>query len=169
MCEPVTLAIVAGAGIGTKAFAAYQGVKAERAQADFQAGIADNNASLADAAAVDAAYRGGLDVNKARQQGRSLQAQQRTAAAASGIDVSQGVAEQLQSETEFLTEQDVATIRTNAARAAWGHRVEAGNYRAQGSMARAVGKSKSPGRAAAMSLLSDAGQVASSAIGGGMF
>lgn len=150
-----------GGSIGMNAYAAYSGAKAERQQAYFEASIAESNAALADAAAVDAIERGGMAVNEARRSGRKLIGQQRAAAAAGGIQVDAGIAEQLQKETEFLTEQDVATIRTNAARSAWGSRTEATNYRASAAMQRAVGKSKSPGRAAGMSLLSDASQVAS--------
>lgn len=157
MCNPLLVQVVAA---GTQAYSAYQGAKGERGQANFAAGVADNNAVMAEAAAADAIFRGGLEANKARREGAVLAGKQRAQAAASGLDVSVGAPAQIVDETGFLAEQDATTIRNNAARQAWGFRQEAQDYRSSASMSRAVAKASSPGRAATMSLLSSATSTA---------
>lgn len=161
MCDTNSAtAFALGGTIGLSGYSTYAASKAEQQQAQYEAAVAANNAGLADAAAVDAIRRGGMDANRARIQGRQLIGKQRAAGAAAGVDVNTGVAKQLQQEAEFLTEQDVATIRTNAARAAWGSRVEALNYRTGSSMSLAKARAIKPGVNAATTMLSQASQYA---------
>ena len=174
MCDPLSQGLIAGSGgdeakagvaalaggsLGLNAFTSYQGAKVERAQARYQAAINENNALMADASAVDAVLQGSEDANRVRRQGRKVGGQQRAALAAGGVDVNTGVAAQLQDETEYFTELDATTVRNNAARAAWGFRAEAQDYRSNAQMSRAVAKSKSPGRAAGLSILGDVTKV----------
>lgn len=153
MCNPLALQAIAS---GVQAYSAYQGAKAERGQANFAAAVADNNATMADAAAVDAIQRGGEEANKVRRAGRSLAGKQAVGMASSGVDIRTGAGAQLLDETEFFTELDATTVRNNAARQAWGFRQEAQDYRSNATMSRAVAKASSPGRAAALSLLGSA-------------
>lgn len=159
MCEPVTLSIMA-ASAGVGAFSAFEGAKAERSQAEFQAAVGENNATMADNSANDAILRGSEEANRARREGRKVAGTQRAVLAGNGVDVKTGVAAALQDETGYFAEADATTIRNNAARAAWGFRAEAQDYRSNAQMARAVAKSKSPGRAAALSILGSASQFA---------
>lgn len=161
MCDTeAAKAFAVGGQIGLSGYSSYAAAKAEQQQARYEAQIGENNAALADAAAADAISRGGMEANRVRIQGRATVGKQRAAAAAAGIDVNTGVAKQLQQETEYLTEQDVATIRTNAARAAWGSRVEALNYRTGSRMARSRANAINPGLNAATTMLSQATQYA---------
>ena len=93
MCNPLILQVVAG---GVQAYSAYQGAKAERAQNEFTAAVADNNAAMADAAAVDAVQRGGEEANKVRRQGRALGGKQAVGLATSGVDIRTGAGAQQQ-------------------------------------------------------------------------
>ena len=156
MCEPVSIGIMLASSAGLQAFSAYGDAKSQKGQANFAAGVADNNAVLADAAAVDAVQRGGEEANKVLREGRKIAGQQRLAAAASGVDVKTGAPAQLVDETDFFADLDATTVRNNAARAAWGNRQEAQDYRSSAAMNRAVAKASKPGQAAAISLLGSA-------------
>ena len=75
--------------------------------------------------------------------------------AAKGLDLGYGTAADLQDQTDFFTQSDVATTRTNAKREAW-------STRAQGQQRLAQGKADALNSmyGAAGSLLGGAGQVA---------
>src|SRR5690606_9108050 len=61
---------------------------------------------------------------------------QRAAAAASGVVVGEGSVADIAADTAALAAEDVVTIRANAWREAWGHRVQAQDYRGQSEMTR---------------------------------
>ena len=69
-----------------------------------------------------------------------LKGAQTTAIAAQGIDTTQGSAAQIAAQTEQFGQEDIAQIRMNATREAWGIRTQANlNYRAERNAAIAGG------------------------------
>lgn len=94
---------------------------------------AANNAKSAEYAAQDAQRRGEEEAAAIQRKGASLKSAQRVNLASKGLDLSYGTAADLQDQTDFFTQSDVATTRTNAARESW-------NIRARGQQALAQGK-----------------------------
>ncbi len=88
--------------------------------------------------AEDAIARGEEDVTRYKQDVAQLLGQQRTAIAASGVDVTSGTAADLRAQTERFADMDVATIRRNAEREAFGIRAS-GQMQAQGLRNQAAG------------------------------
>lgn len=115
------------------------GLAAQRAS-DSQAQLAEYNAAVADVQAKDATARGELDAQKFRQRTRALIGEQRAGIAAGNVDVGYGSAVDVQADAAFLGELDALTVRTNAAREAWGYRVEAEDFRQRADIARQEGE-----------------------------
>lgn len=123
------------------------GEKAQDA-ANSQAELADVNASIADLQAQDAIARGTDEEQRFRSLVRGAIASQRVGFAAGNIDVSTGSAVDVQADAAVLGELDALTIRTNAAREAWGYKVQAYDYRKRGEITRKEGQaSADAGRA----------------------
>ncbi len=114
------------------------GLAAQRA-AESQAQLAEYNAAVADLQAKDALQRGDLDAQRYRSRTRVLVGEQRAGIAAGNIDVGYGSAVDVQADATFLGELDALTVRTNAAREAWGYRVEAEDLRTRAEIARQEG------------------------------
>jgi hypothetical protein len=134
------------AGAATKAYgqhkagqAAKKEGEAEQRAAESQADLSDYNAAVADLQSKDAVERGALDANRFRARTRALIGEQRTGFAAGNIDVGYGSAVDVQADTAFLGELDALTVRTNAAREAWGFRVEATDQRNRAAIQRTEG------------------------------
>jgi hypothetical protein len=122
-----------------------------------EAHVQQFNARVSEQAAVDALYRGEHTANVVRSQGGQLIGRQRTEYASSGVDAGTGSALDVQIATAGLTELDAQTARSNAAREAWGYRIQAANARARASAAEAAGQYGYVG-----SILGGAGAVAGS-------
>lgn len=98
------------------------------------------NAGISEQAAKDALARGKVEADDMRQQTKQVIGTQRTGFAANGIDVNTGSAGQIQNDTAALGELDALTILNNAAREAYGYRVQAVDQRQQGKLAKYQGK-----------------------------
>lgn len=185
MCEPVTLAALAtaatgagaaAAGIGTTAavtagtaamtaaqaitLAATVGGGVLSAGSMYQQGqaakqTAANNAQMAEVAAQDAQRRGEEQAIDVQRKGAALKSAQRVSLAAKGLDLGYGTAADLQDQTDFFTQSDMATTRTNAAREAWNMRARGENMRQEGLWAE-----RNANMRAAGTLLASGGQVA---------
>jgi len=131
---------MAGAGAGFSASANRQAGKA-------QAALANYNAQVAEIQAEDAIDRGRIAENQQRINTRRMIGAQRAALAAQGIDINDAdsSAVDVQADTAYLGELDALTIRANAAREAWGYRVQAQDSRTRGAIAEAEGKNKAIG------------------------
>ena len=116
--------------------------------------IANNNAQTAEYKAQEASRLGEQQAIEVQRKGAAMKSAQRVNMAAKGLDLNYGTAADLQDQTDFFTQSDVATTRTNAAKDAWGNRAQGANYRAQAS-------AENPGMMATGSLLSGASTVAS--------
>jgi hypothetical protein len=131
---------------------------AMRLQGEFQKQQADTNARLSMANAQDAIKRGDVQAGVIRKKASAIKGSQRVNAAAQGIDINAGSAQDLQTETSLLAANDIDTIKNNAWREAWGYRVQANNYTGQGNMA--AGAAKYGARAAENAGLMNAGNYA---------
>lgn len=112
---PVALAVVGGMQQG----------KADEANAQAAARTSRTNALYANEAANDALTRGRYDADLQRLRTGQMIGTQRTAQAANGGMVNEGSNAALQEDTAQLGELDALTIQNNAAREAYGLKVQA--------------------------------------------
>lgn len=166
MCDPVTAGVTfAVLGAGASAYGAYTSSQAAKAQAEYQSDVARANATMAGYQAEDAMRRGGEEANLAARQAERLRGTQVASLASNGLDISSGSALSILEDTTFFGEQDVQTIRNNAAREAWGFKQQQSNEMASSQMYKSAAKAQKPGMAAGLSLLGSAGQFAGSSAG----
>ncbi len=140
------LAVVAGAALVVQVVGAIKAGNAAKKQgalmqeaANDQAALSDYNASVADLQATDATQRGAEEESRFRTQVKSTIATQRTGFAAGNIDVGYGSAADVQADAAYLGELDALTIRTNAAREAWGFQADAYDLRTRADIQRKSG------------------------------
>lgn len=126
-------AVVAASG-------AQQAAAANRDSANFRAQVSLNNqqisqknSELATAAGAEQAAEQGLKT-------KAVVGKIKAAQAASNIDVNSGSAVDVRSSASELGQLDALTVRSNAARAAYGFDVQASNYGAQSQLDRAEAK-----------------------------
>lgn len=138
--------IMAGVGTGLQAYgqhkagqAAAEAGKKQKAASESQAQLADFNAAVADLQGKDALERGAEQESRFRTQVRSTIGTQRAGIAAGNIDVGFGSAVDVQADAAFLGELDALTIRTNAAREAWGYKVQGEDLRKRAAITRKEG------------------------------
>jgi hypothetical protein len=142
-------ALAIGMALAGTATSIYGQVKAGKAAkkegelqqqaAESQAHLSDYNAAVADLQAKDSEERGAIEANRFRARTRALVGEERTGFAAGNVDVGFGSAVDVQADAAFLGELDALTVRTNAAREAWGYRVEATDQRNRGEIQRKEG------------------------------
>lgn len=138
------------ATIASAAGSAYGQIKAggaekragerEEAAAQDQANLLDWNAKVSELQAQDAIARGAEEESRFRMSVRQMLGAQRAGIAAGGVDVGFGSALDVQEDTAYLGELDALTIRTNAAREAWGFKIEAEDQRRQAGIVRKAGR-----------------------------
>jgi hypothetical protein len=104
--------------------------------------IADANKFISELKAKDALRRGGTRAAKSRQRIKKIVGKQRANLAAQGIRLGVGSAQDIQQETQDIGELDALTIRTNAAREAFGFRTQAEQFGTAGRAAEREGKSE---------------------------
>ncbi len=114
------------------------GEAAKRAAED-QAQLAEFNAAIADLQAKDTEVRGEQEAQRFRVRTRQLIGEQRAGFAAGNVDVGYGSTVDVQADTAFIGELDALTVKTNAAREAWGYRIEATDLRKRAQIARKEG------------------------------
>lgn len=158
MCVPLVPALMVASTL-VSARGAYVQSEAAQGQANYQAGVARNNATMAEYAAADAVERGGEAANRSNQQYRQLRGRQVATMAANGIDIGSGSALSILEDTDMVASIDATTIRNNAARQAWGYQVEGQNYSSSASMYQASADAENPMLSAGASLLGGAAQV----------
>lgn len=172
---------MAGAAVGMQAFGAITGAmgagesaSAAKMQATqqsqtllYQEQVAKNNAQIAEWQAQDALRRGQEQEAQLRLQSAGLRSEQRVGYAASGVALDSDTVINTMVSTDYMTEYDAATIRNNAADAAWGYQVQRNSYLDQARAALYGSKayqtqadSISPSKAAFSSLLGSAASMA---------
>lgn len=163
---PLAYASLAASAIGTavSVYGSVQQGKAAQGQANYQATVDRNNKIISDRYAADAIERGKEAEADQRRKTQQIIANQRVGFAANGIDLGSDVVSETLSDSAMLGELDALTIRSNAAREAYGYQVQGMNYEASATNQILAGKNaRSAGRTAAMStLLSGAASVGNS-------
>lgn len=147
------------AGAVSGAIGAFYSAKMTKNQLAFEASMARINARIAELGAQQELLNGQKAVGALTLQAGQLKSRQRTAMAANGIDLGEGNAAEIQASTDLMKAIDVNTIEANAVRDAWGFRTQGANYQSEALM---KPSGISPFAAGASSLLTGAGQVASS-------
>lgn len=135
---------VAGAALaGGTLLSAYGQAKSAGANAaadTYKAQVADNNAAIATQQAEWTAENGDQAASAAALKTRATEAGIEANQAASGIDVNTGSAVQVQDSARILGKLDALTIRSNAARQAYGYQVQAINEKSQAQLDRFAAK-----------------------------
>ena len=112
---PVAISLVGG----------MMGAQNAKQEGAFNAGMLNRNAALKDQAADETQFAGDTSADWQRVRTGQAVGTQRSVQAANGIDVNSGSAAQLQDDTAMIGELDALTIQNNAAREAFGYRIQA--------------------------------------------
>lgn len=133
---PAALTVVGGL------FSAASSVMAGNAQAaaaKSEAAMAEQNARMAERQGIEALKSGAREEERFKQQARQFQSSQRTAIAASGVQLS-GSALNVLADTAQGIEQDAEAIRFNTLKDKWGFDVQRTNFKNQAHAARATAR-----------------------------
>lgn len=125
---------------GSQFFGQRDQANAALASGSYQRSASNQNAALADAQAADAVQRG--NEAAAREVGATRQAMgaARAAGGGSGTNLNGGSAADVAGETSRVGALDALTLQNNAAREAWGYRVEGQQERNAGEFAYRAGR-----------------------------
>ena len=136
MCAPIAgFTMLQTALLGTMGAATAMSAYGQYQQGQAAKQTARNNQIMAEYAAQDAVKRSEEDAIKVRQRADQIKGAQRANMAAKGLDLNVGTAGELQDQTDFFGQQDVATARTNGQRQAWSARASGDAAAAQGRFA----------------------------------
>lgn len=160
-------AIGAGMQAVTGLAGSYADAQAMKAKGAYESNQADINARMSGMQAEDALKRGETAANAARRKGLQVAGSKRAALGASGQDVNSGTAASMIDDAKMYSELDALTLKTNAAKEAFGHRIEAENYGSKGRMAGITAKwgARNTMLTGGMNFLSMGGQSAGKAYG----
>lgn len=128
---PAVLAAAGVAGAGITAFGSYESGQANSKAEAYQAQVAANNAAIAQQNARLDIQAGETAATNKGLQTRSKVGSEKASQGASGIDVNTGSAADVRTGTEELGQLDALTIRSNAAKQAYGQMVTATSDTAQ--------------------------------------
>lgn len=167
MADPISIATVgmgmsAGGGI-MGAIGSIFGGEASKSMYDYQAGVAEMNKKIAMQNSAYERQAGDLAALKEGLQGRYRMGQIKSAQSGSGFDMDRGTATKVVQSQQEITEMDQKFIEMNAARRAYGYKVEAVNLEAQKNIDIMAGKNAEVAGfiGAGSSLLGAGGKVAS--------
>lgn len=116
--------------IGIALLGGVMGAQNAKQEGAFSSGMFKQNAVLKDQAANEAITAGNSSADWQRVRTGQAVGTQRAVQAANGIDVNSGSAAQLQDDTAMIGELDALTLQNNAAREAYGYRIQAQQDRA---------------------------------------
>lgn len=129
MCEPTTVALIVMAG------AAVVGGAAQVQAGQYAKAEGEANSKIAEYQARDAQQRGAIAEEEERNRVRAIMAQQRAAFGANNVTTSSGSPLGILADTAQYGELDALTVGNNAAREAFGYRVDSQNLRNRGRQA----------------------------------
>jgi hypothetical protein len=163
MCTPMIGMLLNFAGAMAQAKGQRHAAESKAAEYEYQAKIDENNRNVALWKSADAKARGQKEEAALRVKVAALKGRQRSALAASGVEVGSGSALDILGDTAALGELDALTIRSNAERESYEQDVVASNLQANAGMKRmGAQNSRIAGKIGAQtSLLTGAGNVAS--------
>lgn len=128
-------------GVMSASNAYAQGIS-QKAQSDYTAAQYDINAKLAGEQGKIAKSDADVNAGQMAEATKMQIGKQRTAAAATGADVSGGSALTLQADTSWQGAQNQIMIKNNAFRTAWGYGVQASSDENQASLSRLTGQNQ---------------------------
>lgn len=137
MADPFTAgaAIIGGGSSILSGILGAQGAgqagAAAKGQALYQAGVAIKNAQIAEQNSEYALNAGEQNAMRAGMKGAQQAGAIKAAQSASNLDVNSGSAKAVQDSQKLVTQMDMNTIRSNAAKTAYDYRVQAGSLRDQ--------------------------------------
>jgi hypothetical protein len=144
--------------VGSMAFGAmgaYQQSASAKASMEYQSQVARNNAISAEYQAQDALKRGEVAEAEQRRRTSMMKGSQTARLAGNGIDISEGSALQILSDTDWMGEQDALTVRDNASREAWAYRQQGSNAQSNSNMLRASADAQNPLLSGATSIMTN--------------
>ena len=144
-----TSAIVSTIGLGLSTVGSYQQAKAQKAQANYQAAVAQKNQELAEDQASAQRREGYENMIKKRQEVAGVIAAQRAAQGASGAQVEQGSFLDLTMDTAEKGEIDALALYQKGLDNSYNSQVQAWNYGQQASAYKSAANNISPGWSAA--------------------
>lgn len=147
------------AGMGLEATGAYFGAKVNKELLKSKANITEINARTTELAAESAYSAGRTAKAKSDLEYGALKAGQKVGMAANMLDLGSVTSQNVLNSTDYLKEVDSDIIMANAAKQAWGLRIDATNQRNEALAFRAEAKGISPFTSAAKSLLGAAGRT----------
>lgn len=125
-----------GTLVGGTALSSFSKLKAGREQQK----MFEENARFADFQAGDALTRGKVNEKRQRHATEGVIGAQRTSLATQNVDVNAGSSLDVQADAAYLGELDALTIRSNAAKEAYGFKVQAKDLRQRGKYAKQGGE-----------------------------
>lgn len=140
---------IAIAGLVMSAYGAYKQSQAQKKMGQVAGDVGEAsaeqqewNARIAEVQAEDAILRGREQEQQVRLGTKGLIGAQRAGFAGQGLDIGVGSPVSVQGDTAYLGELDALTTRANAAREAWGYKVEAADRRMAADVARRGGQAQ---------------------------
>lgn len=160
----VASAVIGLAGAGVSAYGQMQAGESRSQAASYRAQVAENNREIAERNAQLVMQAGDTAATNLGLKVRAKVGAQKAAQGASGIDVNSGSAADVRAGTEEIGMLDALTVRSNAAKDAYGELVKATSEEANASLSRqeATYAEQAGEIGAAGTLLSGASSVAGS-------
>lgn len=151
-----------GFGVGMSAVGAFYKAEGQKAAYKAQAEMSDLNAHLDELTAQSALLQGERQEQAVRLKGAQTKSSQKASMAARGVSLSSPTAINILTTTDVMSEIDANTVNANAARSAWGYKMQAVNERSAAAGARIMGNSINPAFSALGTFVTDATSVAKS-------
>lgn len=162
MCNGQSAIALQVGGALQSAAGAYMKTSGEKRNLERSADIADMNARLSDLQAKSTLRQGQREEQRSRFETTNTKDSQTTGFAGNGIALDSETAIRVMTSTDVLGEIDANTINANAARAAWGYKMEGVQFRNEALTTRATASSLSPSQSAFGSLINSAGNISES-------
>lgn len=134
-------ASMGGSAIGSLG-TAYAQSRSLKASGVYQEGLAKTNAAMADLAGQQTLEAGDIAASRKNLETRQATGSELARQGASGVDVGSGSAALVRGGTNLVGQTDEMTIRNNAARQAWGYKVQGIQDQFQGRFARLTADSE---------------------------
>lgn len=150
-----------GGGL-TSAAGAYLSTAGQQTATELDGDFAFLNARQSRLQAMLALQSGRKAEQTVRMQTAALKADQKTALAANGVDITVGSAAETLQSTDLIGDMDADAVRQQARWQASGYRTQAAMQEASGKVSKATARTMNPFAAAGADLLGSAGAVAGS-------
>lgn len=128
---PAIAAVAGIAGAGISAVGTVAGGVAAKNQANYQATVASNNATIAQENAVRTEQAGNISAENQGRKGAAKVAGIKVAQAANGVDVNSGSAVDVQAGQRETDKLDTETVLSNSQLQAYGYRTSAAGFTAE--------------------------------------